>query len=78
MFDSILRAILRRIVAKRLGILKPVNAKIESLGLGEYVESVFKQLNLNTVGDVLEAYVLHHDTPGVGKKSWDDFFNKVS
>lgn len=78
MFERILRTILIRIVARRLGIRKPVNTEIKNLALGEYVEAVFDELNFKTVGDVLEAYVLHHDTPGVGKKSWDDFFNQVS
>tara|TARA_B100000929_G_C15405339_1_gene386055 strand:- start:135 stop:356 length:222 start_codon:yes stop_codon:yes gene_type:complete len=72
-----MRFVLIHILAKRLGIIKKPSTPVKDLRVNEYTQEILSQLKFKTVGDVIEAYCLHHDTPGMGKKTWDDFFNSV-
>lgn len=77
MIEQIERYAFIRLAAARLNISTAIDTPLESLALNEYTAATFTNLELVTVGDVIEVYCLHRPTPGIGKKSWDDFFNAL-
>lgn len=78
MYQSFCERILFALLAKRLGIEVSGPTCINTLELKEYTIQVFNDLGILTVQQAIIAYCLHHDTPGIGKGSWDDFLNAVT
>lgn len=74
MVNRITRILFRRYVAKRMSVSAPLSLYVDELDLEQYVQELLLSQGLLTVGDVLEAYSLHVETPGVGKRSWMQFF----
>ena len=77
-YQSLCDQILFALLAKRLGIRKAGSTPLTSLSLKSYTLQVFTDLDIITVRQAVFAYCLHHDTPGVGKMSWDDLFNNIA
>lgn len=69
--------LLTRLLAKRLGIIQPMDKAITDLSMDQYAQVVFADNDLETVGEALIAYCLHHSTPGIGDNTWNDFLNQV-
>lgn len=53
----------------------PKTTKIKSLPLPDFAQQIFAENKLVTVGDAIEAYSLGKDTPGIGNKTWQYFFD---
>ncbi|MBE0438209.1 MAG: hypothetical protein IBX57_00385 [Gammaproteobacteria bacterium] len=77
MFTKLLEIFLFKLLAKRLGVAISGKTKVCDLDLSDYTRRVFADHKLGTVAEVLLTYSLNHNLPGVGDKTWQDFFSAV-
>lgn len=78
MINSIKYVLLIRLLLWFSGVRLSRHTPISELGLSEYVEATMGQGFIYTVGDAIHAYYLHEKTNGLGTKSWEEFFQRVS
>lgn len=65
------------VISNKLQLTIDGNVKVKDLNVAEYTLDAFVRCDLSLVSDIVIAYCLNEETPGIGDKSWEDFFNAV-
>lgn len=72
-----LRYLFLKLLKRELKIKEDLDTHISYLNLKEYTLDALSTHGLLTVKDVLIAYIKLEHLSGVGKSTWEDFFNNI-